>query len=369
MEITKDVAVMMSFGGGQTVERRRAILDFARIKYLVEEKISVPAKGTDHRLKYKVDVYNLQVGQIPEAVVRGIATADILIGLLTEKNVNVIYELAVRNLLKDELLLMVKGDPEELVPIYLKDMAYIEYSGGDTGKVAERIERIAHDPGRELYWGREIPDDLKKAINNDDATLQENVQKALTSIEIGAPKRPPYILDLVTDLDPGKIFTNWVTYYRCAVVRVKWKRKSGGLVYLPEDMDGEPVFTHAGPRFWELFHFPQQEKMPDPDGHEALTLGKLMNRIKTLGIIDPKDYEELIEDQMRLTREILYEDGFGRADVPLRFNSIHRALPNRTYLPTLLAKRTLGDRRRQHATYLLVVYFSLDKRSGVNLEA
>ncbi|MFQ5991671.1 MAG: hypothetical protein ACE5NA_04455 [Nitrospiraceae bacterium] len=365
MEITRDVAVMMSFGGGQTVERRRAILDFARIKYLVEEKINVPTKGTENKIKYKVDVYNLQVGQIPEAVVRGIATADILIGLLTEKNVNVIYELAVRNLLKDELLLMVKGDPEELVPIYLKDMAYIEYTGGETGQVADRIDKIANDQGRELYWGRETPDDLERAINSDDRTLQQNLEKALNRIEINTPKRPAYILDLVTDLDPGKLLSNWITYYRYGVVRIKWKRKSGGVVYLPEDMEGKPVFTDAGPRFHELFHYPQRMKLPDPDSGEALTVEKLLTRIRTLGIINPKDYEALIEDQKRVTREILYEDGYGRAEVPLRFNRKHRTLANRAYLPTLVAKRTLGDTRRHHATYLLVIYYRIDQNGGV----
>ncbi len=369
MEITKDVAMMMSFGRGQTVERRRAILDFARIKYLVEEKINVPAKGTENKIKYKVDVYNLQVGQIPEAVVRGIATADILIGLLTEKNVNVIYELAVRNLLKDELLLMVKGDPEELVPIYLKDMAYIEYTEGDTGQVADRIDKIANDQGRELYWEREIPDDLERAINSDDRTLQENLQKALNRIEINTPKRPAYILDLVADLDPGRILSTWTPFYRHGVVRIKWKKKSHPLTYDEKDMEGEPVFYYASERFFELFNLVLKE-CPNPDADEALTVKKLLNRLKNQGVIDDNDHEALLNDQKRLTQEIVYGNGFGRAVVPIRFNSNHGSLNNRAYMPHLLAKRTVGDNMaRPHTTYLLVIYIQEHQGSRGNLVA
>ena len=40
-------------------------------------------------------------------------------------NVTVVYELAVRNLLRPELILIVDGETKTLLPYYLRDYAYI----------------------------------------------------------------------------------------------------------------------------------------------------------------------------------------------------------------------------------------------------
>jgi len=104
--IEKNVAVMMPFGGTDPQRQRRCILNFLRIKYLIENVIEVqllPGEP-ESKINYKVKHARTEVGSIPDEALRTLLNADILIGLITEVNVNVIYELAVRNLLKGTLI-------------------------------------------------------------------------------------------------------------------------------------------------------------------------------------------------------------------------------------------------------------------------
>ena len=98
--------MVTGFGSGQPQSERQAILDVMRIKYLVENKIDVLPQGrpAGRRISYDVNVFRARTGYIPEDGLTHIDTADVLLALITEQNVNVIYELAIRNLLRDEVL-------------------------------------------------------------------------------------------------------------------------------------------------------------------------------------------------------------------------------------------------------------------------
>jgi hypothetical protein len=360
MDITKQVVVMMPFSGNKGAPGRRCLLDFLRIKYLVEEKMQVTARGNGSRVRYRVDACNLQVGHIPSMIVGRIAEADILIGLLTEANVNVIYELALRNLLKDEMILVVKGDADKVVPIYLQEMARIAYTDGDNGRVGERIEKIAEDSERDVHFQRSIPDDLRKAIDDDDATLESRLQDALQTIETAPPPRPEHIRDLVKYLGPGNILSGWVTYYPYSVVRIKWSKMSAGDAYLPEDMDGHPVICSGNPELLSLFNYAGNGGLPSPDSDQALTLGGVIERLKHRNLVSGADLDDFHAEQNQLQEDIILGNAPGRATVPLRFNNRHtEAYRGKSFLPCLLGRRTVGDTSKPHTTYLLTAFVEI----------
>ena len=360
MDITKQVVVMMPFSGNTGANGRRCLLDFLRIKYLVEEKTQVAAHGNGSRVRYHVEPCNLQVGHIPSTIVGRIAEADILIGLLTAANVNVIYELALRNVLKGEMILVVKGDPDEVVPIYLKEMAHIAYTDGDKKRVGERIQKIADDPDRPLHFEKSIPDDLRSAIDDDDTTLGGNLQAALQSIETSPPSRPEHVRDLVKYLGPGNVLSGWVTYYPYSVVRIKWSKMSTADAYLPEDMEGPPVICSGNPELLSLFNYAGTSGLPSPDSDQALSLPAVIERLKHRNLVSGPDLDEFHAEQTQLQEDIILGNAPGRATVPLRFNGKHtEAYRNKSFLPCLLGRRTVGDTSKPHTTYLLTAFVEI----------
>ncbi len=365
MPYTRHVAVMMPFGGQDRIQQRRCVLEFMRIRHLIEFGINVTPRlsETNVSLKYIVRAFQASVGQIPDDALQVVANADILIGLVTEKNVNVIYELAVRNLLRDEMILVVKGDPNEVIPIYLKNMGHIRFDPPGSERVTDQIIKLAKDEFPQLSLEADTPDALKQATDRYDESLREQLQGALQTVEARPPRRPAYILNLVKDLDPGRILSSWTTFYRYGVWRIKWKRRSSKLTYDPSDLEGAPVLYYAGERCLELFNIPEKE-FPDPDSDQALTTETIFDRIKNSRIVDEENFKAFEEDQNRLSREIVFENGFARAKVPLQFNSNHKAVPNRDYMPILMGKRTVGDPQRPHTTYLLVVYVRHGSRAN-----
>ena len=363
---TKKVAVMMSFGsddpGEQTREhcRRRATLDFMRIRYLVEEKVSVKARGGQDDVVHVVKAYNLNVGDVAPKVITAIAEADVVIGLLTERNVNVVFELAVRNLLKDEMLLLVKGDPDDLVPIYLQGWARIRYDQVDSRDVIEQIEALAAaaQPRIDLY--SPIPDGLVDAIDKSEDRLAVELERALQDIELANfQRRPDHILDLAKYLDPGRMLAAWTTYYPYSVVRIRWKRRSSRSGYSPEDMDGPAVVYSANDEFMGLYN--RAGKLPAPDGPGALTAADLLLGLARDEIVE--NLEEFTRDNDRVAEKIVFGDGFAWSRVPLRLNQNHPIAQYRktAHLPSMAGKRIIGDPERPHAAYYLVIYTPVEQ--------
>ncbi len=66
---------------------------------------------------------------------------------------------------------MGKGDPDAVVPIFLKEVTHISYADGDKARRGERIAKIAGDSERDVHSERTIPDELRRTIEDDDATL------------------------------------------------------------------------------------------------------------------------------------------------------------------------------------------------------
>lgn len=121
---TRNVVVAMPFGS-RGAERRKAILNFRRLKYIIENKCQVVPAGsstTGTRVAYDVDVARTAMDKIPENALNQIYNADILIALLSEHNPTVAYELGYRRARERTVILMV--DSQDDVPIHERAVAY-----------------------------------------------------------------------------------------------------------------------------------------------------------------------------------------------------------------------------------------------------
>jgi hypothetical protein len=107
------VAIMMPFGGAAPAKsrarsrneietrQRRCQLEYLRLKYIIEEKCRVTPKSGDttHPIQYDTRLFKSNSGDISTDALRLINEADVLVAMILDTNVNVIYELAIRNLL------------------------------------------------------------------------------------------------------------------------------------------------------------------------------------------------------------------------------------------------------------------------------
>ena len=351
--IIKQVSVMMPFGGDDKTRRCRCVLDFMRIRYQIENRTSVVNKNLGRKISYRCMVFLARVGDIPRDGMRVVAKSDILIGLVSEPNVNVIYELAVRNLLKDEMLLILNGE-RSLLPVYLQSMPYVAYDGSQNSVISSFIDTLSREVAN-LDFEDEIPPELKEKIDKHDDQFKKYVNRALDTIENNCPPRQSYILDLVQDLDPGLLLGTWDTYTPYSVVQIRWKTKSGPGGYLPEDMDGPPIVYSANDEFRFLFNMASD--LPDPNGPNPFTSGMQLERITPF--LRAGNLEAFIEDQTRLSSNIIFGDGFDQAKVPLEITADHprAGYKNKVFLPCMIGKRTVGDNTdAPHMTYLLITF-------------
>jgi len=358
---------MMPFGGHDRTLQRSCMLNFLRLKYIVEKEVKsiIDQKGENQEIGYEVTGFYATVGGISDPAVRMIRNADILIGLITETNVNVIYELAVRSLLVDVPILIVKGDPDEMLPLYLKGLSSIDYIKHTPKQILDQIEQLAQsefpDP---LSLETPIPDSLKGTTDKYDKSLQEELGRALSQME-GPPMegpRGPLFKDLLDEVarnyNPPGILQIWQTYYPTSIVKMYWKqrsRKANG--YTTDDMDGQPVVCAHNDDFLKLYDFGGDVTK------DSLTMEVLINQLKDSQIVDEADLAEFLVDQSKLTEKIILRNAFSHAKVPLRINGNHPndEYINKAYLPCLIGKRIVGDPSKPHCMYLLVCYVEVQQ--------
>lgn len=356
MPSKRKVAVMMPFGGTDSKLQRRYIIDFMRIKYIIQQKVNVNV-GNEfgaERQEYEVTAFQAHVGEIPAKAIKLIHDADILVGLITEKNVNVMYELAARSLLKDVPILLVKGDPDDLLPIYLKNQGYIAYSTPDMveNEIRDSIEK---EYLNSLSLNGAIPPWLRDVIDTTDEDLINNIQDALKAMESQRDPLFKELLDVVAqnqNFDPEKMFKIWNTFYPSSIVKMTWKKRSYGVGgYSTSDAEGEAVVCAWNNEFLSLYDF--------VDPNAPMTAKELFNQLKDF--VNEQDLSDFMRDQESLTKRIVLNNGFAEATIPLHINNNHPREQHRgkAYLPCLTMKRIIGDPQRPHNMYLLVDYINV----------
>lgn len=356
INIRREVVVIMSFGGGDPNEERELILHFMRIKHILENYAQHEATPESIAVHYRVSVAYTLVGAFSEESLEKIVEADILIALITGVNVNVIFELAVRNLMKTETVLVVNGDPQTLLPYALQTMAAIPYDNPKFKGVHDTISNIAaNKEAYPLSWSEveEIPDKLKVAIRDEDKALMKAFSRVLFRLETDPPDRPPVLRKYIEDFSPENVLGSWITFVPWSVVRIHWRKRYRKNQYRVEDMLEEPIVCTANEPFKQLFDL-QDIPQSNKTNQERLTSADLLNHVKDY--VDSDHMEKFIADQQRLTQRVVFEERNATATVPLQFNARHESFKNRVFLPCLVGSRTEGSTHVPHTTYLLVVY-------------
>jgi hypothetical protein len=341
----RKIVVAMPFGK-TALEKRKAILNFRRLKYIIEHKCQViPSPTTGLRVAYDVDVARTIINEIPERALSEIYKADILIALLSERNFTVSYELGYRRG-RERTPVMLMVDSEDDVPVYEAAEAYLVWKQGD---VVEEIARIANNDFPALVDFRgDIPPSLKEVIDARDDGLTNSLQLALQEIENEFVVYEP---DPVQKLR-GILSESIDRFYPFSVVEVAFSK------------DGEFADPNAPARvvdfdedFCRLYGYPGRRAAM---GDRPLTLDRLLKRMEEYS--DGDDWNAFLQDQNELTENVVKKGNFARATVPLKINNSHPddGFKGKSYLPCMAAVVVDGDQAGPHRMYLLVAYIKLD---------
>lgn len=358
--LNKEIVVITAFHGMQNRLERLAILNYQRIRYIIEKHVDIikPFGGNINgiKIKFKVEVAYSEIGNVPEESLDKILAADIIIAILEGVNTNVICELAIRNLMKTETLLIISGDPVSVLPIQFQTMAHLCYDHKNYLSVKKTINNIADTPEKyPLSWGaiNEIPNKLAVAIDDEDSILIEHVTNALFRLETNPPKPVPALRKIVNDISPMNVLNSWETFIPWSIVKINWKKQSlPPLSYDKNDIDGEPIVCNGNVPFMELFDI---QSIPDSEGKTPLTYITLISHIKRF--VDKEHMEAFNKEQAELTNRILFEGGSCIPTVPLQFNDMRKeAFKNSVYLPVLIGKRRVGAYHAPHTTYLFISF-------------
>jgi len=337
----RSVVVLMPFGGKDETERRRAILNFKRVEYLVRNKCIVTSGPEGEPVVYAVEVARTVTRQIKQSVLKKIETADIIIALFVERNPTVSYEVAYRRVFGRPAVLVVESS--DSLPLYETDVAYLSWK---QDKVLERIDRVASDNAPELPdFTVGIPGDLKDVIDKNDSELREGLEKALREIE--STFSPPTIT-AVQHLR-GIVSEETTSFYPCSIVEIQFSGRN-------EFASNPACVTDFDRHFSEMYGYVDKIGAKH-DG--PLTLQKLLGKVEKF--VNKSDWAEFMKEQTDLTETVIRTYGFARAKVPLRFNDKHpkRECSGIAFLPCIIAQVIDGSLDGQHTMYLLVVYIEL----------
>jgi nucleoside 2-deoxyribosyltransferase len=342
---TRKVVVVLPFGGSGA-ERRKAILNFSRLKYIVENKCQVvpPVPGTTGtRVDYDVDVARTAADWIPERALEKIRSADILIALLSERNQAVMYELGYRRARERTVILMVDSQQYDVVPVYEKAVAYQEWRQDE---VLRQIDDIAGSNFPPLDdWKVNIPDALKAAIDAEDGGLVRELELALQEVEQDFGVWYP---DPVQKLR-GVLSTGISQYYPISVVEVSFSKRG-------EFEDPPAKVVDYDDEFTRLYGYVDRT---DADHDGELTLERLLKRIEEFS--DSVHWEQFMKEQNELTETVIRNRKFARARVPIKINNSHPydGFRCKDYLPCMIARVIEGKLDGPHQMYVLIAYIEM----------
>jgi nucleoside 2-deoxyribosyltransferase len=338
---TRNVVVAMPFGS-RGAERRKAILNFKRLEYIIENKCQVVHTGSrpaGTRVAYDVEVARTFMDQIPEKALEQIDNADILIALMSERNITVAYELGYRRAReRTPVILMV--DSKDDLPVYESAVAYQNWKQDD---VLAQIDAISDSAFPELAdFQVVIPDALKAAIDAKDDGLIQGLRSALQEIENKFVVLSPF---------RGMLSEAITRFYPFSVVEVRFSKNREF-----EDPKAPATVVDFDEEFSRLYGY-AGKKTAEQD--TPLTLDRLLDRIERFS--DTDDWNKFLQEQKQLTETVIIDKGFARATVPIRLNSSHTddRFRCKSFLPCMCAQVIDGTFDGPHRMYLLIAYIEI----------
>ena len=190
-ELTLSVTVITPFGGSSEASTRRHVINYHRVKHLIENTIRVfREEATAVSAGSATRSASAWRGRAISASRRSPSwpSSNVVVALLSDHNVNVIYELGIRNMHRPETLLLlnkeVAQDGSEPIPVYLKESAFNLFVRPRCGHSATRSRargaqsRLENGPG----WNRKLGADHRfggpgAARHTLERSLQELVDK------------------------------------------------------------------------------------------------------------------------------------------------------------------------------------------------
>lgn len=394
----RTIAVMMPFGGSDVRLQRFYKLHFNRIRENIEvleeeekariekkHKIEVnperdesdlidqqgPAVGlerADLAIDYHVEPFYTSVHSVPLEGLKAIVDADILVALVSGHNINVIYEIGIRQVVKGDTVLLVEGDANHELPVYLRHQGYIAYETPDPTVVGKAIQALCEIEFPSLItadFGEQneaITGIMRSLIRDHDTDLRKKIGEALKEIEFSVPADPPEIAQLFRSVDPSRIVGVWDAYFPYCVTRVKWRHRSMEEAYAEDDLDEKPVVCSANRAFENLFDIARAGGIPDPDSSHRVTLSSLIYRLRDKGYMKPATYDRFAAEQRRLYDVLLFRCETDWATTPLVLDGehFHPYYHRAEFIPAAIAKWTIGDVGGPHEDYYLVGFIRTD---------
>ncbi|MDT5344945.1 MAG: hypothetical protein QOE52_4129 [Mycobacterium sp.] len=345
----KVVVVLPYGGGGSGVERRKAILNFSRLKYIVENKCQVvpPLPSPQGaRVDYDVEVAKTATDEINRIALERIRSADILIALLSERNQTVAYELGYYRRGRERTVILMVDTQDDVLPVYEKLFAHQEWRQDD---VLKEIDSVAGKDFIPLDWDVDIPVGLKEVIDARDHELIKNLTAALQEIEqnFGVWWFPDAV-----EMLRGILSQKITRFYPFSVVEVSYSKKGEF-----EDPELPAKVVDFDEAFSRLYGYADKTAALRDKPH---TLGRLLDRLKRYS--EPDDWEEFSEEQNTLTDIVVKNYGIAHASVPIKINSSHpdAGFKDVALLPCMAAQVIDGDLNMPHHMYLLIVYIGIN---------
>ncbi len=349
------------------IKQRMCILKYKEIEYIITKRIRSLSltDALDRPVVNLLTVDHLVTGSGLEGANQDkVKNSDIIIAYIGNStyfsdSVNVIYEMALRNVLRPELILLGELESEELlkerVGFYLSQYTLLNVERSRDDEIVDKAIAVARNTrDYPLHgYGEPIPEVLRLAIDRGaDLPLEEGLRTRITTV-IKDPPQPPYMTRLIEQLDPHKLVSTSVCYLPSSVVRVTFAPKSSEQdKYTPEQLIDITTCDYNA-EFEDLYGFRRRAPRLDDDF--------LFAQLK--GFVKTADLNEFIRDQEVLFESIVYRPGVGTASVPLRIDERHPlpAYRNTEYLPSTILRKQIGDLRFVHSYLLLVVYFEVGR--------
>ena len=361
--IRASITVLTSFGSNDPEREHSFQLDYHRIKHIIENKITVMAPGRSDPIHYNVEICNIRAGGISERALEKITKANIVVAILGERNINVIFEIAIRLFYNPVAILFYRDSEDEgeslrgqffqHKPIYLDNFAIHALPPAD-----DNLKKVATEVASQFNWFTPgIPEKLATAVDVTDQHFITLLGQCLQEIENEAINVPRDMSELTERRRPEGFIKGWDVMLPTSVIQIKWKKRAERFRYHPTDMvDAEqPIVRDANDEFKNIFCINQNTQFPS-QGPNKVTYQMLMDSIEPF--VSDENLNAFNEDQARLSENLIFGSTMTSAEVPLRMEDNH---PNvnirgKVYLPCLMAKHTVGDTDKAHTTYFIISF-------------